>query len=101
GGEPGAEEAAGGGGAGQRSAEGHRVGKVLKPAARRRAVDHARAVHGLSQRRACRLIGMDMSSYRYRARRSDDGALRERLRTLAEQRRRFGYRRLGWMLERE
>jgi putative transposase len=44
---------------------------------------------------------MDMSSYRYRARRSDDGALRERLRTLAEQRRRFGYRRLGWMLERE
>jgi putative transposase len=44
---------------------------------------------------------MDVSSYRYRARRADDGALRARLRALAAQRRRFGYRRLGWMLERE
>ena len=44
---------------------------------------------------------MDESSYRYRARRPHDGALRERLRALASQRRRFGYRRLGWMLERE
>jgi putative transposase len=44
---------------------------------------------------------MDESSYRYRARRAQDGALRERLRALAAQRRRFGYRRLGWMLERE
>ena len=44
---------------------------------------------------------MDESSYRYRARRLHDGALRERLRALAAQRRRFGYRRLGWMLERE
>ena len=46
-------------------------------------------------------MGMDESSYRYRARRPHDGALRERLRALAAQRRRFGYRRLGWMLERE
>ncbi len=43
---------------------------------------------------------MDVSSYRYRSRR-DDGALRERLRALAAVRRRFGYRRLGWLLERE
>jgi len=55
----------------------------------------------LSQRRACRLIGMDVSSYRYRSRRLDDGPLRERLRALASVRRRFGYRRLGWLLERE
>ena len=55
----------------------------------------------MSQRRACRLIGMDVSSYRYRSRRPDDGPLRERLRTLAAVRRRFGYRRLGWLLERE
>ena len=44
---------------------------------------------------------MDVSSYRYRSRRPDDGRLRERLRALAAVRRRFGYRRLGWMLERE
>ncbi len=43
---------------------------------------------------------MDVSSYRYRSMR-DDGALRERLRALAAVRRRFGYRRLGWLLERE
>ena len=58
-------------------------------------------VHGLSQRRACRLIGLDVSSYRYRSRRADDGRLRERLRGLAAIRRRFGYRRLAWLLERE
>ena len=44
---------------------------------------------------------MDVSSYRYRSHRPDDGALRERLRALAAVRRRFGYRRLAWMLERE
>ena len=44
---------------------------------------------------------MDVSSYRYRSKRPDDGPLRERLRALATVRRRFGYRRLGWLLERE
>lgn len=44
---------------------------------------------------------MDVSSYRYRSQRPDDGRLRERLRALAGLRRRFGYRRLGWLLERE
>jgi len=37
----------------------------------------------------------------YRPRRPDDSLLRQRLRELAAQRRRFGYRRLGWLLERE
>jgi putative transposase len=44
---------------------------------------------------------MDVSSCRYRSRRADDGPLRERLRALATLRRRFGYRRLGWLLDRE
>jgi putative transposase len=57
--------------------------------------------HGFSQRRACRLIGIDHSVLRYRSRRPDDGPLRQRLRELAAQRRRFGYRRLGWLLVRE
>jgi putative transposase len=58
-------------------------------------------LHGLSQRGACGLIGMDVSSYRYRSRRADDGPLRERLRGLAAIRRRFGCRRLAWLLDRE
>ena len=57
--------------------------------------------HGLSQRRACRLVGIDHSTLRYRSRRADDSRLRQRLRELAHQRRRFGYRRLGWLLARE
>jgi putative transposase len=44
---------------------------------------------------------MDVSSYRYQSRRPDDGPLRARLRALAAIRRRFGYRRLAWLLERE
>jgi putative transposase len=57
--------------------------------------------HGLSQRRACRLVGIDHSIWRYQPRRADDIALRQRLRELAHERRRFGYRRLGWLLARE
>jgi len=44
---------------------------------------------------------MDCRSYRYRSQRGDDAPLRSRLRELAAERRRFGYRRLGWMLRRE
>jgi putative transposase len=57
--------------------------------------------HGLSQRRACRLVGIDHATLRYHSRRPDDTELRMRLRELAHQRRRFGYRRLGWLLARE
>jgi putative transposase len=57
--------------------------------------------HGLSQRRACRLVGIDHSTLRYRSRRADDTELRKRLRELALARRRLGYRRLGWLLARE
>ena len=47
-----------------------------------------------AQERACRVIEVDRTVIRYQARRSDDGALREKLRALAQERRRFGYRRL-------
>ncbi len=53
---------------------------------------------GYSQRRACRLVGLQAKTYRYASTRLDDGALRARLRELASQRRRFGYRRLGLLL---
>src|SRR5437763_898071 len=45
---------------------------------------------------------MDRKSYRYRSRRGPENQqLRQRLRELAEQRRRFGYRRLHVLLQRE
>jgi hypothetical protein len=43
----------------------------------------------------------DSTSVRYRSRRPDDAAVRVRLRGLAAQRRRFGYRRLTVLLRRE
>ncbi len=54
----------------------------------------------VSERRACGLIQIHRGTYRYR-RRPEDGRLRVRLRELAEERRRFGYRRLQALLVRE
>jgi putative transposase len=54
-----------------------------------------------SQRRACGLIGLAPKTYRYASQRSDDVEIRERLKTLAGQRRRFGYRRLHILLRRD
>jgi putative transposase len=54
-----------------------------------------------SERRGCRLIGIGRSSYRYQGKREDRLGLVEKLRALAEQRRRFGYRRLYVLLRRQ
>ena len=74
---------------------------MVTPAARRTAVTHARDAHGISERRACSILGADRSAIRYHHRRSDDVATRQRLRELAAERRRFGWRRLKLLLERE
>jgi putative transposase len=55
----------------------------------------------LSQRRACGLMGLYRATCRYQRRRCEDQQLRVRLRELAEARRRFGYRRLQILLQRE
>ena len=54
-----------------------------------------------SQRRACALVGMAPRVYRYTSTRPDDMELRQRLRELSSERRRFGYRRLHLLLKRE
>jgi putative transposase len=74
----------------------------VTPAARRQAVATAQQEHGLSRRRACRLVGISRSVVEREPRRERDHArLRERLRALAGERRRFGYRRLRELLRRE
>lgn len=67
---------------------------MVAPAAKREAVAHLRSVFEMSERRACTVIAADRKTIRYRSRRSFDIELRARLRELANQRRRFGYRRL-------
>ncbi|MFK4380935.1 transposase InsO family protein [Bradyrhizobium sp. USDA 223] len=55
----------------------------------------------LSERRACWIVGADRKMIRYRSSRPPDAVLRGRLRDLANERRRFGYRRLFVLLRRE
>lgn len=62
---------------------------------------HVMEVHGLSERRACRLADLDRSTFQYEKCDGGDEKLRQRLRELAGERRRFGYRRLGILLDRE
>jgi len=52
----------------------------------------------LSERRSCGLAGIGRSSYRYQAQPRDDSQLVERLKAIASQYRRYGYRRAWWVL---
>jgi putative transposase len=74
---------------------------VVTPAAKRQVVAHVCTTHEVSERRACQALGVDRSTVRYRSLRPDDGAVRLRIRELAHVRRRFGYRRLHFLLKRE
>jgi putative transposase len=71
---------------------------MVGPAAKREAVAHLRTVLGMSERRACTVVCADRKMIRYRSHRPPDVELRTRLRDLANQRRRFGYRRLFILL---
>lgn len=56
----------------------------------------------ISERRACRLVGIARSVYRYEAAANpSDNEVQDRLSELASERRRFGYRRLHALLRRE
>jgi putative transposase len=71
---------------------------MVGPAAKREAVAHLRNVMQMSERRACSLVAADRTMVRYHFRRPPEVELRTRLRDLANQRRRFGYRRLFILL---
>ena len=73
----------------------------MTPDAKRKAVAHACEKHGVSQRRACDVLKVDRSSVRYMSTRPDDADLREAMKKVASERRRFGYRRIHVMLERQ
>jgi putative transposase len=65
-------------------------------------VSYVEAEYEMSERHACRLLGLGRSTHRYRGGKAErDLPLRTRLKELAAKRMRFGYRRLRAMLERE
>lgn len=74
---------------------------MVTPAAKREASAHLQTSYAVSQRRACSVLKIDRSSIRYRRQRSDDAYLRAKMREIASERRRFGYRRIHLMLKRQ
>lgn len=73
----------------------------MSPQVKRQAVDVLREERGLGITRACGLVGISRSLYGYRSRRADGATLRERICTLAGEKRRYGYRRIHVLLRRE
>lgn len=74
---------------------------MVGPAAKRAAVAHLQAVMSLSERRVCSIVGANRKMIRYHSSHRPDAVLRSRLRDLANERRRFGYRRPFVLLQRE
>jgi putative transposase len=74
---------------------------MVGPAAKREGVAHLQAELGLSERRACAIVDADRKMVRYRSRRPPDTVLRTQLRELANERKRFGYRRLFVLLRQQ
>ena len=63
-------------------------------------MDRAITEKSYAQRRACALAGIDPRVYRRKSTRPADTALRARMKELAFERRRFGYRRPHILLKR-
>jgi putative transposase len=75
---------------------------VVTAAQRRQAVRHLQEQFGVSQRRACRVLGQPRSTQRQEPRRKEEGeALTRRMLELVRQHPRFGYRRIWALLRRE
>ena len=74
---------------------------MVSPQARREAVGILTAERGLGVTRACGLVGISRSLYRYRSCRAPALELKGRIAELAAQKRRYGYRRIQVLLRRE
>src|SRR5271155_2511460 len=98
--EPPPEAAGGGAESARRGAQSGNKKKRLELAGLSGDVAFVSAEFGLSERTACKLLGMDRSSYRYEPRPDRNMELREALVKLARQKPRYGYRRLHAVLSR-
>ena len=64
-------------------------------------MSHLCAAHGVSQRRACDVGQIDRSTVRYLSRRGGDAELRDAIKRVSRERRRFGRRRIHVMIAQE
>jgi putative transposase len=74
---------------------------MVTPAAEREAVALLKDDYEMSERRACQLLRCCRMTMRYESVKPDDTVLRDRMKVIATERRRFGYRRIHVLLKRE
>lgn len=73
----------------------------MSPQAKREAVGVLMTEHRFGVTRACGLVSISRSLYRYASRRGDAGPLKQRIGDIAADKRRYGYRRVYVRLRRE
>ncbi len=73
----------------------------MTPSRRRPVVSYWHDTYRVSERRACRVARMAVSTFRYESRQEPRTALRLRIREIAQTRVRYGYRKIRVLLNRE
>lgn len=73
----------------------------MKPSQRRPVVGYMHDTYRVSERRACRVARVPLSTFRYESRLEPRTALRLRIREIAQVRVRYGYRKIRVLLNRE
>jgi len=74
---------------------------VVTPQAKKASSTWLMEKHKLSQRRACKLVGVQRATARYQSRKPDESELIDKIKSIAYEKRRFGYRRIYVLLRRE
>lgn len=73
---------------------------MVSPQAKRLAVEVLKQNHQMSERRACKLVGLQRTVARYKSQKRAEKELIEKIKKLAYARRRYGYRRIHLLLKR-
>lgn len=74
--------------------------KLWRPARKRKLADGMMSEWKVSQRRACQVLQLDPTSYRYKSRRLAQATLESRIKEICQTRLSYGYRRLHVLLRR-
>lgn len=73
----------------------------MKPARRKSLARWLADCFDISERRACRVVQLNRSTWHYKSQRDEQVALKQRIREIVETRTRYGHRRIHALLQRE
>ena len=74
---------------------------MVAPQAKKACTQMFMKEHGLSERRACQLVGANRSMVRYNSQKTSDKKMGEMIKKIAMKHRRFGYRRIYTLIKRK